>query len=634
MQQLREGDPRAVGRYTVLARLGAGAGGVVFLARSPGGRLVAVKVIHPHLTRQPEFRRRFEREIQALRAVGGFHTAAVIDAGWSRTTAWLATEYVPAPALEQLVTTRGPLPVEVVIALVRGIAEALRAIHVAGVVHRDLKPSNVLVTADGPRVIDFGVAGAVGTATLTGSALGTPGFLAPEQATGEFAGPAADLYSLGAVLVYAATGRGPFGEAEPATLLYRVVHAEPDLDAVPDTRLRALAAACLARDPLRRPTPAGVLAALPDLDFQLPPGAAEFVASYGRPPELPAPSARARRWPLVLGAVAGALILVSGTAFALRAGRDGDPGGTTAAPSTSVAAPVPPTPARIPLVPALTSQDMAFSADGRQLFVTGSNRATVIDTGTNSIVRTTSIAGADSLVVSPDGARIYAFRYNVDVGVYDAISGTRLGAIPATDATFGLPARDGSRMYIQYGDGLATVDTATNALVGAPIPVRRAPSGGAITPDGKRLYAVEFSLMTDPENPISVLDLATGTVSATIGVGGRARALALSADGRRAAVINWAEGRLSFIDTTTNTVLRSIEFDQRGADVALSPDGSRAYVSSEAVATVLVIDTATGTIADRLRVGRAPDRVLLSEDGRRLYVASREENVVTVVPIG
>ncbi|WP_174187659.1 protein kinase domain-containing protein [Nocardia barduliensis] len=633
MQQLRDGDPRAVGRYSVLARLGAGAGGTVFLARSPGGRLVAVKVIHPHLTRQPEFRRRFEREIQALRAVGGFHTAAVIDAGWSRTTAWLATEYVPAPSLEHLVTTHGPLPVEVVITLVRGIAEALRAIHVAGVVHRDLKPSNVLVTADGPRVIDFGVAGAVGTATLTGSALGTPGFLAPEQATGEFAGPAADLYSLGAVLVYAATGRGPFGEAEPATLLYRVVHAEPDLDAVPDPRLRALAAACLARDPLRRPTPAGVLAALPDLDFQLPPGAAELVASYGRPPDLPAPPARARRWPLVLGAVAGALILVSGTAFALRTGRDGDHGSTTAAPSTSLAAPAP-SPARIPLVPALTPKDMAFSADGRQLFVTGSDRATVIDTGTGTIVRTTSVAGADHLVVAPDGARIYAFRYNVDVGVYDAISGTRLAAIPATDATFGLPARDGSRMYIQYGDGLATVDTATNALVGAPIPVRRAPAAGAITPDGTRLYAVEFSLMTDPQNPISVLDLATGTVSATIDVGGRARALALSADGRRAAVINWAEGRLSFIDTTTNTVLRSIEFDQRGADVALSPDGSRAYVSSETVATVLVIDTAAGTVVDRLRVGRAPDKVLLSGDGRRLYVASREENVVTVVPIG
>ncbi len=259
MQSLRTEDPAKIGDYAVLGRLGQGAMGMVFLARSPGGRPVAVKVVRPELADDPRFTERFRHEVASMRAVGGFWTAAVVDA--DPDGLWLATEYVPGPTLFAAVATHGPLPVPALRALVAGLAEALAAIHGAGLVHRDLKPANVLLAADGPRVIDFGIAKALEGAglTATGMFVGTPGFLSPEQIEGRDATPASDVFALGAVLAYAATGDGPFGTGDAAALMYRAVHAEPDLGGVPP-EVRALAARCLDRTPSRRPTPAGLLA--------------------------------------------------------------------------------------------------------------------------------------------------------------------------------------------------------------------------------------------------------------------------------------------------------------------------------------------------------------------------------------
>ncbi len=258
VQALRTEDPARIGDYTVLGRLGRGAMGVVYLARSPGGRLVAVKVVRPELADDPGFRDRFRQEVAAMRAVGGFWTAAVVDADPGGP--WLATEYVPGPTLHDAVQAHGPLPVPALRALVAGLAEALRAIHGAGLVHRDLKPANVLLAADGPRVIDFGIAKALEGAglTATGMFVGTPGFLSPEQIEGGDATPASDVFALGAVLVYAATGEGPFGAGDAAALMYRAVHAEPGLDRVPP-ELRGLARRCLDRTPSARPAPADLL---------------------------------------------------------------------------------------------------------------------------------------------------------------------------------------------------------------------------------------------------------------------------------------------------------------------------------------------------------------------------------------
>src|SRR3984893_8194699 len=199
--------------------------GRVFRGVSAGGRPVAVKVIRAELAADPEFRMRFGREVAAARRVSGLFTAVVVDAGVDGRGAWLATVYVPGPSLHEAIKDHGPLPAGSLLALAAGLAESLSAIHAAGVVHRDLKPSNVLVAGDGPRVIDFGISRAVESTALTqaGLVIGSPGFMSPEQARGHEVGPPTDIFSLGAVLVFAATGQGPFGTGTTASLLYRVV---------------------------------------------------------------------------------------------------------------------------------------------------------------------------------------------------------------------------------------------------------------------------------------------------------------------------------------------------------------------------------------------------------------------------
>ena len=235
--------------------------GRVYLGLSPGGRAVAVKVIRAELAQDPEFRARFRREVSVARTVSGLYTAPVLDADTDGPEPWLATAYVPGPSLADAVTQHGPLPAASVLMLAAGLAEALSAIHGAGIVHRDLKPANVLLAADGPRLIDFGISRAAEASALThtGLVVGSPGFMSPEQAEGRDVGPASDVFSLGAVLAFAATGQGPFGSGSTPALVYRVVHKPPDLDLVPDG-IRPLVERCLAKDPGLRPSAAHLLA--------------------------------------------------------------------------------------------------------------------------------------------------------------------------------------------------------------------------------------------------------------------------------------------------------------------------------------------------------------------------------------
>ncbi|RKT53976.1 serine/threonine-protein kinase [Saccharothrix australiensis] len=260
MQPLPPNAPPRIGDYTLLAALGRGAMGSVYLARSRGGRPVAVKVARAELADDPQFRERFRREVEMARSVGGFWTATVVGADPDADRPWMATEYVVGPTLQQAVHDFGPLPERAVRRLAAGLAEALVAIHGAGLVHRDLKPSNVLLANDGPRVIDFGVARALEHSALTeaGIVFGTPGYLSPEQVVGSAITPQSDVFALGSVLVYAATGAGPFGEGATSALVYRVVHQEPDLARVPPG-LVPLIVPCLVREPAHRPTPARLL---------------------------------------------------------------------------------------------------------------------------------------------------------------------------------------------------------------------------------------------------------------------------------------------------------------------------------------------------------------------------------------
>ncbi|MFI8896161.1 protein kinase domain-containing protein [Streptomyces paradoxus] len=258
MRPLDVDEPTVVGPYRLLGRLGSGGMGRVYLGRSAGGRTVAVKIVHPHFALDEEFRARFRREVEAARRVGGAWTAPVLDADPGARVPWVATAYAAGPSLSAAVADGGPLPAHTVRALGAGLAEALAAVHELGLVHRDVKPSNVLLTLDGPLLIDFGIARATdGTASLTstGVSIGSPGYMSPEQILGRGVTGAADVFSLGAVLAYAATGRPPFPGDSSAALLYKVVHEEPELGLL-DGELRSLTAECLAKDPDTRPAPA------------------------------------------------------------------------------------------------------------------------------------------------------------------------------------------------------------------------------------------------------------------------------------------------------------------------------------------------------------------------------------------
>ncbi|MEU6802154.1 serine/threonine-protein kinase [Streptomyces neyagawaensis] len=282
MQPLDVGEPTVVGPYRLLGRLGSGGMGRVYLGRSAGGRTVAVKVVHPHFALDEEFRARFRREVEAARRVGGAWTAPVLDADPEASVPWVATGYAAGPSLSAAVADGGPLPEHTVRVLGAGLAEALSAVHALGLVHRDVKPSNVLLTVDGPLLIDFGIARATdGTASLTstGVSIGSPGYMSPEQILGHGVTGAADVFSLGSVLAYAATGESPFPGDSSAALLYKVVHEPPRLDGLRGD-LRDLVEHCLAKEPGARPAPDEIARAL------APDGAARLVTAGWLPGSL------------------------------------------------------------------------------------------------------------------------------------------------------------------------------------------------------------------------------------------------------------------------------------------------------------------------------------------------------------
>lgn len=300
MDKLGSGDPQRIGAYRLLGRLGAGGMGQVYLARSDRGRTVAIKLVRRELAEQQEFRDRFRQEVRAARRVGSAWTAPVLDADIEAAVPWVATGYVAGPSLQATVSGRagapagpgpgayGPLPERSVRSLGAGLARALRSIHSADLIHRDLKPSNILLTIDGPRVIDFGIARALDTVTdegltRTGSLVGSPGFMAPEQVRGERVTAACDVFCLGSVLAYASTGRLPFSGAdnEVHALLFRIAQEEPDLTGVP-VDLADLVRDCLLKDPAARPTTEAILERLVEGEAAEPwlPGA--LIAQLGR----------------------------------------------------------------------------------------------------------------------------------------------------------------------------------------------------------------------------------------------------------------------------------------------------------------------------------------------------------------
>ncbi|WP_236242564.1 PQQ-binding-like beta-propeller repeat protein [Streptomyces sp. CC228A] len=376
MKRLGAGDPREIGPYRLLARLGAGGMGTVYLGRSSGGRTVAVKAVRPDLALDGPFRDRFRREVAAARLVSGAFTAPVVDADPDAEVPWMATAFVVGVSLHQAVAAHGPLPEAALRMLTAGLAEALVGIHAAKVIHRDLKPANVLLALDGPHVIDFGIARAVDSTALTstGSVIGSAPYMSPEQALGRHLTPASDVFSLATTVAFAASGHSPFGDGAVAAVLFRVVHTEPDVSAVPGS-LRPLIDRCLAKDPGQRPTPRAVIAAIerpdPRLAFAggsrprpsagwLPdPVAADVLAlraALAAPPdpeptalltglaeavEAQRPGSAPGRRKLLLGLAGGALAVAAGAGAVAALSRDGG-AGTGGGKDTPTTAPRPP----------------------------------------------------------------------------------------------------------------------------------------------------------------------------------------------------------------------------------------------------------------------------------------------------
>jgi serine/threonine protein kinase len=358
LDELQVGDPRQVGNYTLLARLGAGGMGQVYFGRSLGGRHVAVKVIRADLAQDQSFRARFAREVEAARRVSGAFTAPVIDADPDAPIPWLVTDYVHGPSLGDAVARHGSLPLPAVLTLAARLAEGLSAVHAAGVIHRDLKPANVLLAEDGPRLIDFGISQAADFVQITSptTVLGTPGFIAPELIQGDPVGPSSDIFTMGAVLAYAATGELPFGAGPADARTLRVLYLAPGLDNVPG-ELRPLLERCLAKDPTERPTAdeflADLIAARPDAAEdranwlpedvlaeirQRPLPEAELATSHLRvtaPPQAmaPAPTGGRPSWQQTLsqrrriwaGGTAAVVMAVIGILIGLLAAPSGDP---------------------------------------------------------------------------------------------------------------------------------------------------------------------------------------------------------------------------------------------------------------------------------------------------------------------
>jgi serine/threonine protein kinase len=264
MEPLQPGDPGQVGNYRLLNRLGAGGMGQVYLGTTPGGRLVAVKVIRADVAADPDYRRRMAREVQAARSVGGFHTAHVVDANPDADPPWMVTAFIAGPSLQAAVRDSGPLTVVAATALGAALAEGLAAIHDRGLLHRDLKPGNIIMATDGPRIIDFGIARPLGASTLTQQDMlvGTYSYMSPEQYRGDSLTPASDVFALGCVLAFAVTGHAPFDAGTVVQIMYNVMESEPALGEIEASPFRGVVQRCLAKDHQRRPALADVLAEL------------------------------------------------------------------------------------------------------------------------------------------------------------------------------------------------------------------------------------------------------------------------------------------------------------------------------------------------------------------------------------
>jgi serine/threonine protein kinase/Tol biopolymer transport system component len=675
MDRLLAGDPGQIGPFRILGRLGEGGMGRVYLGESLGGRKVAVKVVHPHYASDPGFRSRFAREVAAARQVGGFHTAGVVGADPDADPPWMATAYIPGPSLAEAVTASGPLDDGGVRRLGAALAEGLAAIHECGLIHRDLKPSNVILAEDGPRIIDFGIAKAVGATALTGSSavIGTLRYMSPEQLQGQELTPQSDVFALGTVLAYAATGRDPFPASTMPAVITRILTGPPDLDPLTGD-LRDIIENCLAKEPGRRPTPGDLLvhfsrpaphdptvtaapaqvpAAEPapalvpppetrpdeagpstagepsradtvDISYGVSPGRADRSPGASSHEAQPARRRRARRMIALSGA--GLLVVAAIAAAAILTIFRGD-----ALPCASTA------PGHA-LLCTLTDPhtgnfgafDAAFSPDGKTLATADSNGSTYLwNAASGHRIATltdprTGQVGVYGAVFSPDGKTLATADSNGSTYLWDVASGHRIATLAGFQA--GAFSPDGMTLAGSHNGITQLWDVASGHLIATftdPDDVTRTV---AFSPDGKTLAAGDGNGVT------YLWDVASGHLIATFadpspGPNG-VQSVAFSPDGKTLAAGDgddstylWdvASGQLIATLTNPRPVTKGFQ------DVTFSPDGKTLAIASGNSTSTYLWDVASGhRIATLTDPGSGPfgvDVVAFSPDGKTLAAA-------------
>ncbi|MDA2803785.1 WD40 repeat domain-containing serine/threonine protein kinase [Nocardiopsis suaedae] len=607
VEPLDPSDPERIGDYRLTHRLGEGGMGRVYLGRTTSGRLVAVKVIRSGLVQDGGFRARFAREVDAARRVGGFHTAPVVGADLDAAQPWIATAYIPGPTLFQRVRDDGPVAPPDLHALVVGLAEGLKAVHDRGLVHRDLKPGNVILGDDGPRIIDFGIARPLDAESLTTreAVFGTLPYMSPEQTNGSRVGPSSDVFSLGTVLAYAATGTNPFNGATMAETVHRLIGPPPDPGDM-DPGTRALIADCWEPDPDRRPTPGAILArfeALPATAAEPAPEdggsaassapdtatAVEPTAEHGgaQPQEggagAPARPPRRPRRARIMGTAAALTALatvVVVTVVALNADTGAEGGGPGRSPS-------------------------AAATDGNEPVLT-------IDTG-----HATSVG---PLAFSPDGNVLATVSLDSSVRVWDTVTGERVTVARGedlwmSDVAF---APDGTTLavtgYSEQGGMVMLRDTESwrvgDAMIRAPeddYPV----NGLAYSPDGSTLATTS----SDRDVSVRLWDIGTGEeIRPLPGEGSESFAVEFSPDGDILAT-GGPQG-MELWDTDTWEKRSTVGHAESVLFVVFSPDGSTvATVSGGSDSTIRLWDTATGERIASLDHEHATTSATFSPDG-------------------
>ncbi|MFD9426192.1 MULTISPECIES: serine/threonine-protein kinase [unclassified Streptomyces] len=654
---LRGGDPAEIGGYPLEARLGSGGMGTVFLARTSSGRPVAIKLIHQQFAADDEFRIRFRQEVAAARRVSGAFTAAVVDAAPEAEQPWMATTYIEGHTLAQHIASKGPLDGAELRRLAIGLAEALRDIHRVGVVHRDLKPSNVVLSPEGPRVIDFGISRAVDqeTLTMTGRVIGTPPFMSPEQLQApRGVGPRSDVFSLGTLLVYAATGQGPFDADSPYLTAYQVVHEEPALGAVP-AALRAVVEPCLEKEPEGRPSADELLVLLRDLPVDLG-GTDTDALATGRTrdmitqhhlatPVTPAPAAPAAdpagpdtgstgtpigrrlrgRWRPVLAAavavaaIGGGVAAVTADGFGGNSGVDKDNG--VAAPGAALPAGFAPWRKIVPGGREDIPDELRCVAHGDALFCGGGGVvATRIRAQDGSRVWTAKSPGVPvqgmHLVGATDDT-VLGYRFAdqdapqgppSEVVAIDANTGRELWSVPSGAQSTAVTGRTQDAVVV--GSAVVTVDSsnsrfeARDAHSGKVAWRTRFPAGQrcAPVPAGAQLYAMcatdtEMDALEVRRPTLHTVDRASGTLGRPIAVNGPAVPMG-AADGRLVLLQRHMEGTaLTGYDgvARVDPASRKVTYSRLATTYAGTPgmaDGT-VYVSGQ-TGLVTALDPATG----------------------------------------